>query len=225
MISQRLSRRLLVHHLPLGLGATAAAFLLYITRPYPDVITRLTFATAYPALILLGVTLAIGPWRMLRGRPVQSSMDVRRDIGIWAGIFGIFHAGVGQFEHLRGRPWLYYIYDNWQEKHVQPFRHDMFGFANDTGLIAALVLLALLATSNDIALRKLGTPGWKKLQRWNYACFGFAALHTIAYLTGVKSLSIPWLVVAATAILLTILFQTIVYLRRRRARAMANVPA
>jgi sulfoxide reductase heme-binding subunit YedZ len=225
MISQRLSRRLLTHHLPLGLGATMAAFLVYATRPYPDVITRLSFATAYPALILLGLTLAIGPWRMLRGQSVQSSMDLRRDIGIWAGIFGIFHAGVGQFEHLRGRPWLYYIYDNWQEKHVQPFRHDMFGFANDTGLIAALILLALLATSNDISLRKLRTPGWKKLQRWNYACFGFTALHTIAYLVGIKSLSIPWLAVAATAILLTILFQTVGYLRRRRARVMVDIPA
>lgn len=222
MISARLSRRLATHHLPIGLGGLVFAFVLYVTRPYPDVITRLSFASAYPALILLGLTLIIGPWRMLRGVPVQSSMDIRRDIGIWAGIFGVFHAGVGQFEHLRGRPWLYYIYDNWQEKHVQPFRHDMFGLANDTGLIAVLILLALLATSNDAALRKLGTPGWKKLQRWNYACFGLTAVHTVAYQAGIKSLNIPWLVIAAATILLTIVFQTIGYLQRRQARVLAG---
>lgn len=219
MITPRLSRRLIAHHLPIGLASLAAAFLLYVTRPYPDVLTRLSFATAYPALVLLGLTLVIGPWRLLRRVPVQSSMDIRRDFGIWAGIFGIFHAGIGQFVHLRGRPWLYYIYENWQEKHVQPFRHDMFGLANDTGLLATFVLIALLATSNDVSLRKLRTPGWKKLQRWNYVCFGLTAVHTLAYLVGIKSLSVPWLSVAVIAIVLTLTFQTIGYLQRRRARA------
>ena len=220
MASQRLSRRLLRHHLPLALTSVGAALALYFTRPYPDVITRLSFATAYPALVLVGLTLIIGPWRMLRKIPVQSSMDLRRDIGIWAGMFGVFHAVVGNFVHLRGRPWLYYIYDNWQEKHIQPFRYDMFGIANDTGLIAALILLALLATSNDAALRRLRTPGWKKLQRWNYFCFGLTAVHTVVYLVGIKSMSVPWLSVALAAIFITAAFQWIGYVRRRREMAI-----
>jgi len=216
MISKRLARRLVTHHLPIGCISIGAAALLYVTRPYPDVITRLSFATAYPALVLVGLTLVIGPWRILRKLAVQSSMDLRRDFGIWAGMFGVFHALVGNFVHLRGRPWLYYIYENWQEKHIQPFRYDTFGIANDTGLIAALILLALLATSNDAALRKLGTPGWKSLQRWVYVCFALTAVHTLIYLVGIKSMSVPWLVVAATAISITIAFQWIGYVRRRR---------
>ena len=81
---------------------------------YTDVITRLSFASAWPALVLLAATLVIGPWRKLTGRDTPTSQDLRRDIGIWAGITGLFHTGIGQCVHLRGRPWLYYVYENWQ---------------------------------------------------------------------------------------------------------------
>jgi len=43
--------------------------------------------------------------------------------------------------------------------------------ANYTGAIGAPLLIALLATSNDISLRRLGAGSWKSLQRWNYAVF------------------------------------------------------
>ncbi len=45
-------------------------------------------------------------------------------------------------------------------------------------MLAATLLLAL---SNDLALRRLGTPRWKALQRWNYALFALVAAHGIAY--------------------------------------------
>ena len=118
------------------------------------------------------------------GERLAVSFDLRRDIGIWAGITGLFHTGTGQFVHMAGRFWLYYVYDNWRARHWQPFRHDLFGFDNDTGLVGALILLALLAMSNDASLRRLGTPRWKSLQRWNYACFVLAAAHTFGYQSG-----------------------------------------
>jgi len=211
MISARLSRRLVRHHLPIGLVTLASAFVLYITRSYPDVITRLSFASAYPALILLGATLVIGPLKMLAGDRAAISVDIRRDIGIWAGIAGIFHAVIGQCVHLRGRPWLYYIYENWQQKHFLPVRHDLFGLANYTGIIAALVLLALLATSNDAALRKLGTPGWKQLQRWNYVCFALTAVHTLTYQVGIETPKLPLVGTVITAIAVTVLLQLVGY--------------
>jgi sulfoxide reductase heme-binding subunit YedZ len=189
MLSRRLKDRLWRHHLPIGLGTLTAGWLLYATRGYPDVITRLSFASAWPALALLTVTLVIGPWRALRGRPRLLSQDLRRDWGIWAGIAGVFHVVIGQCVHLRGRPWLYYVYEK-TDVHVVPLRHDLFGFANFTGLFAALILVTLLATSNDAMLRKLGNPGWKTLQRWNYACFALAGLHTFGYLLGVEAFQI-----------------------------------
>jgi sulfoxide reductase heme-binding subunit YedZ len=184
LLSERLKQRLVRHHLPLALLSLASGYLLYVTRPYPQVIPRLAFASAYPALLLLSVTLLLGPWKLLMGERLTMSWDLRRDMGIWAGITGLFHTLTGQFVHLPGRPWAYYIYEHWRRAHIQPFRHDLFGFSNDTGLIAALILLALLATSNDASLRRLGTPGWKSLQRWNYACFALTALHTFGYQAG-----------------------------------------
>jgi sulfoxide reductase heme-binding subunit YedZ len=219
MLSHRLSQRLWRHHLPIGFLTLAAAGLLYATRDYSDVITRLSFASAYPALFLIGLSLMIGPWKLLkRRRGVAISMDFRRDLGIWAGIAGVFHAVVGNFEHLRGRPWLYYIYENWQDKHVQPFRYDIFGLGNFTGLFAALVLLALLATSNDASLRKLGTPGWKQLQRWNYAAFALMAVHTFTYQWAIKQPNLPWVMLAFAAIATTTVLQYMGYERRRARR-------
>lgn len=217
MISRRLWRRLSQHHLPIGLATLASGYALYVTRSFPDVLTRLSFSSAYPALVLLTATLLIGPLKILAGDRLAVSMDFRRDIGIWAGIVGLFHVVVGQCVHLRGRPWLYYIYENWQQKHFLPVRHDLFGLANFTGLLAAFILLALFATSNDAALRKLSTPGWKQLQRWNYACFGLTAIHTLTYQTGIESQTFGFIATAMLCTLITVILQFRGFRRRRLA--------
>ncbi len=204
-MSPRLARRLWRHHLPLAIATVACGFALYVTRSYPDVLTRLSFATAWPALVLLSVTLVIGPWRAPRRRPYALSQDLRRDIGIWAGLTGLLHAGIGQCVHMRGRPWLYYVYEKWQ---AMPVRYDVFGLSNHTGLVAALILLVLLATSNDLALRRLGVTRWKSWQRWNYACFALAGLHTFGYLLGIESVRAPLIAVAALCLLVTLALQT-----------------
>lgn len=213
-MTPRLVRRLWRHHLPLGGASAASVWVLYATRPYPDVLTRLSFATAYPALVLLAATLIIGPWRTLAGKAAVTSFDLRRDVGIWAGILGVLHTGIGQCVHLRGRPWLYYIYENWRAEHWQPVRHDLFGAANFTGLFAALVLIALLATSNDASLRKLGTPGWKQLQRWNYACFGLTALHCFLYQLGIENQAAGFIAAAITCVAIAAALQLMGWRRR-----------
>ena len=198
----RMKSRLWRHHLPLALLSAAACGILYVTRPYPDVITRLSFATAWPALALLAATLIIGPWRTLQGKAPILSQDLRRDIGIWGGSLGVLHAVIGNCEHLRGRPWLYYVYENMDE-HLVPLRHDIFGLSNFTGLFAALILLLLLATSNDASLRKYGGAGWKSLQRWNYACFGLTVCHTFGYLIGIESLEAAAIITASLCVVIT----------------------
>lgn len=215
--ARRLVRRLWTHHLLLLLATTFAVFALYITRPYRDVITRLSFSTAYPALILLVITLWIGPWNLLRVRRNPVSSDLRRDVGIWAGILGILHTAIGFCVHLRGRPWLYFVYQR-SEGHRFPLRHDIFGFANYTGLIATIVLLLLFVTSNDYSLRRLGTPKWKQLQRWNYVLFLFAFLHTIAYQTMEKQ-HVPFVATIALCGVTTVLLQSLGFQRRRAQTA------
>src|SRR5579863_618776 len=87
----RLLSRLLRHHLALLVLSFASVVALYSTRPYPDVISRASFATAYPALALLAATLLVGPWNVLRRKANPVSSDLRRDLGICAGILGILH--------------------------------------------------------------------------------------------------------------------------------------
>lgn len=213
---KRLIRRLLLHHLPLLVLSAASVFLFYVTRPIRDVITRLSFATAYPALILIAGTLVIGPWNLLRGKRTPISSDWRRDVGIWAGILSLIHTVIGQDVHLRGRPWLYYIYGP-REVHAFPLRHDLFGFSNYTGLCSTLVVLLLLATSSDYALRVLGTPRWKQLQRWNYLAFALAGVHAFGY-QAIEKQRISFVAVVLGSILITVLLQTIGYGCRRKMR-------
>lgn len=213
----RLPRRLLRHHLPLGLATGVTGLLLYQTRPYPGVIERLSFASAYPALILISATLMIGPLRLIGGKRLPVSIDLRRDVGIWAGMTGVFHAVVGQCVHLRWRPWLYYVFKDWRKEHFLPIRYDAFGLANYAGLIAAFILLLLLATSNDASLRKFKPAGWKKLQRWNYACFPLTAIHTFLYQVGIEHQALAFVATAIAAVVLTLLIQCLGYRLRRSA--------
>jgi sulfoxide reductase heme-binding subunit YedZ len=190
---------------------------IYATRPYRDVLSKLSFATAYPALGLLAITLLIGPWNVLRRRPNPTSGDLRRDIGIWAAILGIVHAAVGQFVHLRGRPWLYYVYG--PTEHHHGIRHDLFGIANYTGLLGTLLVAMLFATSNDLALRALGTRKWKQLQRWNYAAFALVAIHSFAF-QGVEKQKEQWVITAGSSVGAALILQVAGMARRLRRPAL-----
>lgn len=140
-----------------------------------DFISHLSIASAYVALFLLAAALLLGPWNVWRGNANPVSFDLRRDIGIWAGIMAVVHTVVGLDVHLRGRPWLYFV----NEHHT--IRCDLFGFSNDTGALAALLIVMLLAISNDLSLRRLGSRKWKFLQQWTYAAALFMFAHAVGY--------------------------------------------
>jgi methionine sulfoxide reductase heme-binding subunit len=214
----RLSSRLLEHHLPLLLACIASVGALYVTRPYSDVLSRASFATAYPALVLLGATLVIGPLNLLRHRPNPVSIDLRRDLGIWAGILAVLHTAIGQCVHLRGRPWLYYVYGPAEHHHGVAVRHDLFGIANYSGAIATLIVVALFATSNDFSLRALGTRQWKQLQRWNYGAAALVALHAFAY-QGIEKQRPQFVAAVIVCVTATLAIQCAGVLMRRTAAA------
>jgi methionine sulfoxide reductase heme-binding subunit len=212
--ANRLAPRLSRHHVPLLLLSFVSVAALYATRPYKDVLSRASFATAYPALVLLAVTLLIGPWNVLRRRANPVSSDLRRDIGIWAGILSVVHTVAGQCVHLRGRPWLYYVYGPNEHHHALPLRHDLFGISNYTGAAGMLIVIALLATSNDYSLRALGTRGWKKVQRWNYAVFALVAIHAFGY-QGIEKQQAGWVATVSACVAITVAVQAAGFFRRR----------
>src|ERR1700730_6982542 len=161
MLKNRLRRRL-PHHILIGAVSAALTVIFMHLFPKRDLISRLSIGMAYPALFLTAAALLLGPFHVLLRKPNPVSFDLRRDLGIWAGILALAHTAVGLNVHLRGRMWLYFV-DT--QHHL---RRDAFGFGNYTGGVAALVFALLLALSNDVSLRKLGVECWKSLQRWAY---------------------------------------------------------
>ncbi len=179
LLTQRTKYRLLRHHLSLAIVCAALIFLFYSVGRSNSVVQRLSLATGYVGLALLAVTLVIGALDLLRGRPNPVSTDLRRDVGIWCGVISLAHVVLGLQVHM-GNMLLYFFNRAKGAKHLLP-RFDLFGFANYTGLIAALIIVLLLALSNDFSLRWLGRRRWKFLQRWNYAVIALVVLHSVAY--------------------------------------------
>ena len=178
-LSQRNKHRILRHHLVLALVCGASLFTLYSVGHSASVKFRCSIATGYVGLALLGATLVTGALNVLRNRRSPVSTDLRRDIGIWCGSISLAHVVIGLQVHL-GNMLLYFFREAGKSKRLVP-RSDLFGFANYTGLIATLIVVLLLALSNDASLRALGKKRWKFLQRWNYAVMVLVVLHITAY--------------------------------------------
>ena len=139
---------------------------------------RASLVLAYISLAALLATLAIGPLRVIRGRANPVSNDLRRDLGILAGISGLAHVVFAFQHHLGGVVARYFFSSN----RLAPsnLRRDSFGVANDIGLLAALLLVLLMAISNDWSLRRLGR-NWKRVQRMAYALAVLTVAHTALF--------------------------------------------
>jgi methionine sulfoxide reductase heme-binding subunit len=164
----------------LALGGGGVAGGIFYILPPEYMAFRLSIASAYVGLALLGASLVIGPWNILQGRPNPVSIDLRRDVGIWAGILGLVHTVVGLQVHMRGRMPLYFLFPP-DARTFTRLRYDLFGMANYIGAFATVLLLMLLVLSNNAALRLLGVKRWKSLQRCNYTLIVLVLLHALAY--------------------------------------------
>jgi methionine sulfoxide reductase heme-binding subunit len=160
--------------------ALFSLFGLYLTwrfyLPYAYLEYLLVVSCGYLSLLYIGVTLCIGAIKLLSQRRVPVNVDLRRDIGIWAGITGLIHV-VFAFRSRYGGDLLPYFFET---DGLRPLLN-RFGLANYFGLAATIVLILLLVISNDWSLRKLKGKRWKALQRLNYLLVALALLHTFMY--------------------------------------------
>jgi sulfoxide reductase heme-binding subunit YedZ len=179
--AQRVWRRLVRHYLPLLTLASLATLALTRWANSPSFAYRLSLATAFAGLGLFGASLAIGPLGVLwRGRLLPVSTDLRRDLGILAGVFSLGHAVIGLLVYTDIRLYFLYPLADWQRTQF-PLRLDTFGAANWMGLGASVVLGLLLATSGDWALRRYGARRWKRLQQLAYWAFALVIVHAVLY--------------------------------------------
>lgn len=165
-------------HLLLAVASLTLMSTVYFALGGNDRIFRLSMATAYAATAFLCVGLIIGPLNTLGKRPNPINQYLRRDVGIWAGLLGMLHVVFGLQVHMRGKMWLYFVPEKVQ---TIPLRFDAFGLSNYAGLVSTLLLLMLLAISNNMSLRGLGAVRWKRLQRSTYFAAGLAVSHGAIY--------------------------------------------
>jgi len=167
------------HHLILSavIGLLLFAFIKWI--PGNDLKYLWSMSTGYTSIILLAITLLLGPISIYNKRPNPVSSDLRRDVGIWCGLVGLLHIIVGIQVHM-GNIWLYF-FKAVQGEDSFVFRDDLFGVANYTGFLAGLIMIVLLLLSNDISLKWLRVKRWKNIQKWNYAFFALILAHGIMF--------------------------------------------
>lgn len=167
-----------MRHVKLALGSAVVGAVAWLLTPHRSVSEGLSFATAYAGLILLAIAMAIGPVNVLRRKPNPVSTDLRRDVGIWAGLCGVSHTVAGLQVHMRGQFTRYFLPapDAAMDRAAAVFLS-----ANYLGMTAAIGLAVLLAISNDISLKALGVSRWKLLQRSTYVVLAAVVLHGALY--------------------------------------------
>jgi sulfoxide reductase heme-binding subunit YedZ len=138
-----------------------------------------TIGFGYVSLLLLGATLVVGPLNLLRRRRNPVNIMLRRDMGIWAGITGCLHVVFALQLYHNGEIISYFV----ETRPDGGFRlaTGLSGVSNYMGLIATVLLVVLLVTSNNLSLRKLKGKPWKALQHYNYVLGTLAILHTYGY--------------------------------------------
>ncbi len=218
-VQSRFERRL-VHHVTLALVSMVLLGSLYYIVQSPDTTFKWSMSTAYVSLLFLGLTLITGPINLLRKRRNPVSTDLRRDIGIWSGIIGLAHVAIGWQVHM-GNMLLYFFKED-KTTNDLTLRSDLFGFANYTGLAGALILVLLLALSNDLSLRKLKAPRWKYWQRWNYLFYLLVIIHAISYQV-IEKRKIPYPILLTVLLLPVLIIQLIGYFRYKKRSAIKSI--
>ena len=202
---RELRRRLLLHHVPLAAISALGLALYVIFSPSHDGISlsRFVVGTAYLGLVLLGVTLLVGPVNLLLRRRNPVSSYLRRDVGVWTALVSIVHVilGFGVLLSDTGSGLVHFL--ELFVKHGKPVT-DRIGLGNWTGLAATVIVVGLLVLSTDRSLSELKARRWKTLQRLNYVLFVFVVVHAVFYgsLSHSNMLSAGVLVSTVVAVLL-----------------------
>lgn len=222
------------HGVILGM-ALVATWLFWASRPQWSADMRLWKAIGDASLVLLLATVALGPLARL-WRPARRLLSWRREIGIWFGVLATVHTVLilnGWARWSLGRLFGYeFVPQLGRTARMEPG----FGLANLLGLLALAWTLALVATSTDRAVRRLGARAWKWLHNATHTIFYLATVHVAYFLFIHYSRSFhrqppppDWFrapfVVLAVAVVVLQLAAFAATVRRRRGRAAAGEPS
>lgn len=205
-----------ITHVALALFTVLGVYVTTRYAPRAEAAFVFVLAFGYVCLLLLAAVLLIGPINLLRQRFNPVNIDLRRDLGIWAGITGCLHVIFALIENGRGNILHFFFRPN-----GLPLLN-LSGISNYTGAVATVLLVLLLALSNTFSLRKLKGKRWKRLQRLNYWLTGLTFFHVFGYqMISGREQAFP----AATAIAVVfILFIQLVGVAVYQKRKAAHLP-
>ena len=171
----------LVRSAVVGVLALALVGVFWASRPQWSADMRLWRAVGDAAIVLLALSLAVGP--VSRLLPAASALGRwRRQLGIWTALTALVHSVLvlwGWVAFDLGRLMGYeFIPQLGYTARIEPG----FGLANLMGLVAMTWLLVLLATSSDWAMRRLGPAVWSWVQGFAHVVFYLVILHSAYFL-------------------------------------------
>ena len=165
------------------IGVLAAALVggFWASRPEWTADMRLWRAVGDASFVLLVVALALGP----AGRLFPAVARIgrwRRQVGIWTALTALLHTVLvleGWVSFDLGRLMGYeFVPQLGRTARLEPG----FGLANLMGLVAMAWLLILLATSSDVAVRRLSPAVWNWVQGFAHVAFYLTVLHAAYFL-------------------------------------------
>ena len=125
--------------------------------PYPPVIQ----STGLWSLRLLLVGLALSP--LARAAGWSWPLDVRRMVGLFAAFYALVHLAVWAKDY--GFDWGFLVSEVMARAYLA------------VGLVGALLMVPLAATSTDGSVRRLGARAWRRLHWLVYPAAGLAYVH------------------------------------------------
>lgn len=167
---------LFVRHILVGSVGMFFVWLFWLSRPEWSWEMRLWRSFGDASLILLFITLVIGPLVRL-WPPAAKLVAWRKHLGLWFAILALIHA--------------FLVWNGWARWDLSRFLgyefvpqlgrvvrlEPGFGLANVIGAVALFWTAVLMATSSERALKKLGTS-WKWLHYSANTIFYLSAIHT-----------------------------------------------
>ena len=170
-----LGRSLGRHGVLLAVAASLVG-LFWASRPEWDPEMRLWKAVGDGGLLLLLVTVTIGPLARLF-RPFRRLLPWRRATGLWFGVLATIHAVLILNGWARWSLERFFGYEFVPQLGRTARMEPGFGLANLIGLLALTWTLALVATSTDRAVRWLGPKAWKWLHGATRTIFWLVTAH------------------------------------------------
>ena len=152
--------------------------------------------TSLTALLLLHVTLAIGPLARLQPRFLPLLYN-RRHLGVTLAVLALVHGifATIQYHALGDANPLVSVFTAYDGDYFSAFRDirsiSRFPF-EIFGVFALLILCVMAATSHDFWLHTLGPRVWKRLHQLVYAAYGLLLAHVVfGIVQSERSLTIP----------------------------------